>query len=61
MATSTFDKVFVVSKKADRMRLAKILSSNNKPAPIEDLPVNSPDDCKKNEALILQCLSHSER
>ena len=58
MATSTFDKVFIIKKKADRARLAHVLASNN-PAPIQDLPTYSPDDWRKNEAALLQCLSQT--
>ena len=60
MATSTFDKVFIVRKKADRERLATILNSNNS-ASFKDLPVYTTEDWKENEALLLECLFHSER
>ena len=59
MATSTFDRVFVVTKKADRARLKKILASK-KPIPEYELPVYSPDDWLKNEATVLECFSCSE-
>ena len=54
MATSTFDKVFVVSKKADRERLEKILASSN---PVPDIYTYTQDDWNRSEAMFLQCFS----
>ena len=54
MATSTFDKVFVVSKKADREQLEKILASSN---PVSDVYTYAQDDWDRSEAIFLQCFS----
>ena len=58
MATSTFDKVFVVSKKADRERLEKILASDN---PVSDVYTYTQDDWDRSEAMFLQCLTYRNR
>ena len=57
MATSTFDKVFVVSKKADRKRLEKILASSS---PVPDIYAYTQDDWNGSEAMFLQCFSRPE-
>ena len=56
MATSTFDKVFVVDDPAARERLERILSSD-KPGVPGKLPLYTHADADRSEAALLACFS----
>ncbi len=56
MATSTFDKVFVIEKAKDKKALIKILASDE-PAVPPKKPLYSIDEMKQSEDLLKKCLS----
>lgn len=59
MATSTFDKTFIVTDPAAKERVIKVVSSEEKAAPIKTPPYTQ-EERNRSEALLKQYLSRSK-
>ena len=58
MATSTFDRTFIVSDKSDQERIYRVMNSDKPAAPIKNPPYTQ-EERDRSAELLRQCLSRS--